>query len=98
MDGIHYVAININGVVQKIIQGWTELKQKIIRLMGKPIMQIYNLDDNVAFSSEGSLMRVFGHDKVRYLSQLHITSLTCFCITCYTCNTNNISGNCHAGC
>ena len=56
MDGIHYVAISINGVVQKIVQGWTDLKQKIIRLMGKPIMQMYNLDDNddnVGFSSGG---------------------------------------------
>lgn len=57
MDGIHYVAMNINGVIQKTIQGWTDLKQKIIRLMGKPIMQIYNLADNVDFSSEGSSMR-----------------------------------------
>jgi len=56
MDGLHYVAINMNGVVQKTIQGWTDLKQKIIRLMGKPIMQIYNLADNVDFSPEGSSM------------------------------------------
>jgi transposase len=56
MDGIHFVAINVNGVVQKTIHGWTDLKQKIIRLMGKPIMQIYNLADNVGFSSGGSSM------------------------------------------
>ncbi len=56
LDGIHYVVINVNGVSQKMIHGWTDLKQKIIRLMGKPIMQIYNLADNVDFSLGGSSM------------------------------------------
>tara|TARA_B100000749_G_scaffold275934_1_gene262362 strand:+ start:136 stop:1791 length:1656 start_codon:yes stop_codon:yes gene_type:complete len=56
MDGIHYVTININGVTQKIIQGLTDLKQKIIRFMGKTVMKIYNLTDNVNFAPEGSSM------------------------------------------
>ena len=56
MDGIHYVVFKVNGVIQKMIQGWTDIKQKIIRLMGKTIMQIYNLVDNVDFSSEGYSM------------------------------------------
>jgi len=56
LDGIHYVAINLNGAIQKIIHGWTDLKQKIILLMGNPIMQIYNLTDNVDFSLGGSSM------------------------------------------
>ncbi len=56
MDGIHYVTLTINGVAQKIIQGWTDIKQKIICLMGKSIMQIYGLNDNANLQLEGSSM------------------------------------------
>jgi len=56
MEGIHFVTLNINGIAQKTIQGWTDIKQKIIRLMGKPIMQLYGLDDNVNFQLGGSSM------------------------------------------
>jgi len=56
MDGIHFVTLNINGIGQKTVQGWTDIKQKIIRLMGKPIMQLYGLDDNVNFQLGGSSM------------------------------------------
>lgn len=56
MDGIHFVTLNMNGIAQKIIQGWTNMKQKIIRLMGKTIMQIYGLGDNVNLKLEGSSM------------------------------------------
>jgi transposase len=56
MDGLHFVTLNINGVTQKIIQGWTQIKQKIIRLMGKTVMQIYDLGDNVNLQLEGSSM------------------------------------------
>jgi len=56
MDGIHFVTLNMNGVIQKIIQGWTEIKQKIIRLMGKTVMQIYDLGDNVNLQLGGSSM------------------------------------------
>jgi len=56
MDGIHFVTLNMNGVIQKIIQGWTEIKQKIIRLMGKAVMQIYDLGDNENLQLGGSSM------------------------------------------
>ncbi|WP_423202763.1 IS1634 family transposase [Legionella yabuuchiae] len=56
MDGIHFVTLNINGVVQKIVQGWSDIKQKIIRLMGNTTMQIYGLDDNVNLQIGGSSM------------------------------------------
>jgi hypothetical protein len=39
-----------------MIQGWTDIKQKIIRLMGKTIMQTYGLDDNINLQLEGSSM------------------------------------------
>jgi len=56
MDGIHFVTLNTNGVAQKIIHGWTDIKQKIIRLMGKTIMQIYGLSDNVNLQLGSSSM------------------------------------------
>lgn len=56
MDGIHYVTLTTNGIAQKIIQGWTDIKQKIIRLMGKSTMQIYGLDDNANLQLEGASM------------------------------------------
>lgn len=56
MDGIHFVTLQINGLTQKSIQGWTEIKQKIIRLMGKTVMQIYGLGDNVNLQLGGTSM------------------------------------------
>lgn len=56
MDGIHFVTLNMNGITQKIIQGWTDVKQKIIRLMGITVMQIYDLGDNVNLQLGGSSM------------------------------------------
>ena len=56
MDGIHYVTLTTNGIAQKIIQGWTDIKQKIIRLMGKAVMHIYGFDDNANLQLEGASM------------------------------------------
>ena len=53
---MNFVTLNINGIGKKTVQGWTDIKQKIIRLMGKPIMQLYGLDDNVNFQLGGSSM------------------------------------------
>lgn len=56
MDGLHFVTLNMNGVIQKFIQGWTDIKQKIIQLMGNTVMQIYDLGNNVNLKLEGSSM------------------------------------------
>ncbi len=58
MDGIHFVTLNMNGVAQTIVQGWTDIKQKIILLMGKTVMQIYGLGHNVNFQQGGAQCEV----------------------------------------
>jgi hypothetical protein len=39
-----------------MIQGWTPIKQKIVRMMGKTTMQIYGLHENIDFNLGGSSM------------------------------------------
>lgn len=52
MEGLHFVVLQVNGVVTKTIHGWTEMKKKIVMLMGDFVMRVYGLK-NTNFSGQG---------------------------------------------
>ena len=56
MDGLHFVTLNTGENTQQVVHGWNGIKQKIIQLLGKTTMQIYQISHNVNFYQEGSSM------------------------------------------
>jgi transposase len=56
MEGIDVVQVNIEGTVRMLVHGINEIKRKIILLMGKTIMNIYGLQENLNSEVGGSSM------------------------------------------
>lgn len=54
MDGLHFVTFSVNGEIQRMVQGWSPIKEKIIMLLGQTTQQIYGLQQNSNFSPGGS--------------------------------------------
>ncbi|RMH73367.1 MAG: transposase, partial [Gemmatimonadetes bacterium] len=44
MEGINRVILNIDGNIQVVIEGVTEIREKIIRLFGPEVLKIYQLE------------------------------------------------------
>ena len=53
MEGLHFVVMNVNKVATRMIHGWTDIKKKIVMLMGDTIMRIYQVTENLNFGSGG---------------------------------------------
>ena len=56
MEGIDIVQVKIDGAIKTIVHGITEIKRKIIFLMGQTIMAIYCIQKTLNSESEGSSM------------------------------------------
>jgi transposase len=56
MEGIHIVQVKIDGAIKTIVHGITEIKRKIILLMGQTIMGIYCIQETLNSELGGSSM------------------------------------------
>ena len=56
MEGIHVVQVKIEGTVKTIVHGVTEIKRKIIFLMGQTIMHMYCIQESLNSEVGGSSM------------------------------------------